>query len=181
MEIGPVGMDRPYIILSKVAQFEPSCSDRQVQAHSRRRLTDRRSAASNSADRTRSCRHSMPPGGTQGQLNRAVDGPLQRLVIRRVAGLVRRPAMAACGTHERCAPTPGCDDCELPAVGATKNQKLREHERESPTKGKEVPGFRGQAENQKVPAEEGNSEHQHAPRWGSTRYPAAGFRSMLIR
>ncbi len=105
----------------------------------------------------------MPPSGNQGQLNRAVAGPLQRLVIRRVAGLVRRPAMAACGAHERCAPTPGRDDCELPAVWATKYQKLREHERESPTKGKEVPGFRGQAEDQKEPAKEGNREHQHAP------------------
>ena len=47
-------------------------------SHRTCRPTDRRSAASNSADRTRSCRHSMPPCGTQGQLNRAVDGPLQR-------------------------------------------------------------------------------------------------------
>ncbi|MDP7067260.1 MAG: hypothetical protein QF637_06535, partial [Acidimicrobiales bacterium] len=46
-------------------------------------LTDRRSAASNSADRTRPCHRSMPPDGNQGQLNRAVDGPLQRLVGRR--------------------------------------------------------------------------------------------------
>ena len=45
-----------------------------------RRPTDRRSAASNSADRTRPCHPSMPPDSNQGQLNRAVDGPLQRLV-----------------------------------------------------------------------------------------------------
>jgi hypothetical protein len=52
-----------------------------------RSLTDRRSAASNSADRIRSCPRSMPPDGNQGQLNRAVDGPLQRLVRRRAAHL----------------------------------------------------------------------------------------------
>jgi hypothetical protein len=39
------------------------------------RLTDRRSAASNSADRTRPCHLSMPPGGNQGQLYRAPAGP----------------------------------------------------------------------------------------------------------
>jgi hypothetical protein len=43
------------------------------------RLTARRSAVSNRADRIRPCRPSMPPGGTEGQLNRAVAGPLQRL------------------------------------------------------------------------------------------------------
>jgi len=37
--------------------------------------TDRRSAASNSADWTRPCRHIMPPGSSNGQLNPAVDGP----------------------------------------------------------------------------------------------------------
>lgn len=45
--------------------------------------TDRHSAASNSADRIRSCHASMTPDGNQGQLNGAVGGPLQRLVIRR--------------------------------------------------------------------------------------------------
>ena len=54
-----------------------------VERRSRVCLTDRRSAASNSADRIRSCHRSMPPDGNQGQLNRAVDGPLQRLVGRR--------------------------------------------------------------------------------------------------
>jgi len=43
-------------------------------ASCRWRPTDRHSAASNSADRARLCRHRMPPDCNQGQLNRAVDG-----------------------------------------------------------------------------------------------------------
>ena len=45
-------------------------------------ITDRRSAANNSADRIRSCRQNMLLGGNPGQLDRAVHGPLQRLVRR---------------------------------------------------------------------------------------------------
>jgi hypothetical protein len=48
-------------------------------------LTNRRSAASNSADRTRPCPKSMPPEGNQGQLNQAVADPLQRLVRHPIA------------------------------------------------------------------------------------------------
>jgi hypothetical protein len=42
-------------------------------------LTDRRSAASESADRSRPCSRSMPPDGNPGQSNRAVVGLLQLL------------------------------------------------------------------------------------------------------
>ena len=52
-----------------------------------RRPTDRRSAANNSADMIRPCRHSMPLAGDQGQFSRAVDGPLQRLVRRQARRL----------------------------------------------------------------------------------------------
>ena len=51
--------------------------------HCSRCLTDRRSAVSDSADRTRPCHGSMPPDGNPGQSNRAVAGPLQRFVGRR--------------------------------------------------------------------------------------------------
>ena len=57
----------PYgMIASQVGRLPP-CS------HGR--PTDRRSAASNSADRTRPYRLSMPPDGNPGQLERAVGGP----------------------------------------------------------------------------------------------------------
>ena len=54
-----------------------------------RRLTDWRSAASNSADRIRPGQHIMPPEVNQGQLNQAVDGPLQRHVGRQARGCMR--------------------------------------------------------------------------------------------
>ena len=59
-------------------------------------LTDRRSAAINSADRTRPSCHGMPPDGNQGQLKPAVAGPLQRLVGRRRL-VVGRPEPVGCG------------------------------------------------------------------------------------
>ncbi len=65
------------------AIFALKCGHFQCPRFYRRRLTDRPLVASNSADRPRPCDPSMPLGGTQGQLNRAVDGPLQRLVKRR--------------------------------------------------------------------------------------------------
>ena len=43
--------------------------------HRSRRPTDRRSAASNSADRARPSHRSMPPGDNQRQLNQSVAGP----------------------------------------------------------------------------------------------------------
>ncbi|MCP4896966.1 MAG: PEP-CTERM sorting domain-containing protein [bacterium] len=56
----------------------------------RSRLTDRRSAASNSADRSRPSRDNMTPDCNQGQSKRAVGGPLQRFGRRPPDGIVKR-------------------------------------------------------------------------------------------
>ena len=55
-----------------------------------RRLTDRRSAASNSAGRSRPSRDNMTPDCNQGQSKRAVGGPLQRFGRRPPDGIVKR-------------------------------------------------------------------------------------------
>ena len=63
------------------SRYSGFSASRTICMASRRRPTDRRSAARNSADRTRPCRHSVPPDRNHGQLNRAVAGPLQRFVM----------------------------------------------------------------------------------------------------
>ena len=78
---------------------------------------------SNSADRSRLTRHIMPPDGSEGQLNRAVAGPLQRLVGRRSALFhleIDLYRIARSDLHE--APVPYVD-ARSPAMPATSDDR----------------------------------------------------------